>query len=220
MKKLLALLLALLMVAACFTGCGEKDENTTEDSQSVSDTVVEDENTDDSANEDGAEYSVDIELSESNPEAETNDISTADIAAAIKEMLGEQYRPSMPLDNEFLEMTYGVKPEWIDNFFAEIPMISFHIDTFIAIKAAEGQADNVETALNDYLKYTLENSLQYPSNVPKLNASRVYRLGDYVFYILLGAVPDEFMDNEEGAFDFCVETNQNVVNKINELLVK
>lgn len=226
MKKLFALLLALLMVTTCFTGCFGKKDDVSDDSQSVSDSVVDDtedtgeEVSDNTVNEDSAKYTVDIELSESNPDAETNDVATADIAAAVKELLGESYLPSMPLDNEFLEMTYGVKPEWIDNFYAEMPMIGFHPDVFIAVKAAEGQADNVEAALNDYLDYSKEGAIQYPANLPKVNAARVYRLGNYVFYILLAAVPEEYMDNEEGAFDFSVESNQNVVNKINELLIK
>ena len=200
MKKLFALLLALLMVATCFTGCFGSKNDVTDDSQSVEDTsgemgdvIVED--TEEIADEGGAKYTVDITLTESNPDAETNDVSTADIAAGVKELLGESYLPSMPIDNEYLAEIYGVKAEWIDNFHAEMPMIGFHPDAFIAIKAAEGQADNV-------------------------NAARVYRLGDYVFYILLAAVPDEYMDNEEGAFDFAVESNESVVKKINEILAK
>ena len=231
MKKLSALLLALLMVMTCFTGCFGKnnDAQTSDESQSVSDSVDTSdevtENNTDSVNDDFAddyspEYTVDIELSESNPNAETNDVPTGDIADAVKELLGEGYLPSMALDNEALEMVYGIKSEWIDNYYAETPMISFHIDTFIAVKASDGHADDVEKALNDYQEYTLENSLQYPANVAKLNAARVYRLGDYVFYILLAAVPDEYMDDEEGRFDFCVANNQMVVDKINELLLK
>ena len=192
MKKLSALLLALLMVMTCFTGCFGKnnDAQTSDESQSVSDSVDTSdevtENNTDSVNDDFAddyspEYTVDIELSESNPDAETNDVPTGDIADAVKELLGEGYLPSMALD---------------------------------------GHADDVEKALNDYQEYTLENSLQYPANVAKLNAARVYRLGDYVFYILLAAVPDEYMDDEEGRFDFCVANNQMVVDKINELLLK
>lgn len=228
MKKLSALLLALLMVMTCFTGCFGKnnDAQTSDESQSVSDSVVSDsmdtsnDVTDDVTDYNGAEYTIDIELSESDPNAETNDVSTGDIADAVKELLGEGYLPSMTLDNEALEMVYGIKPEWIDNYYAETPMISFHIDTFIVVKASDGHADDVEKALNDYQEYTLENSLQYPANVPKLNAARIYRLGDYVFYIMLGAIPDEYRDDEEGAFDFCVENNQKVVDKINELLKK
>jgi hypothetical protein len=225
MKKLFALLLALLMVATCFTGCFGSKNDVTDDSQSVEDTsgemgdvIVED--TEEVADEGGAKYTVDITLTESNPDAETNDVSTADIAAGVKELLGESYLPSMPIDNEYLAEIYGVKAEWIDNFHAEMPMIGFHPDAFIAIKAAEGQADNVEAALNDFLAYNKEGALQYPANLPKVNAARVYRLGDYVFYILLAAVPDEYMDNEEGAFDFAVESNESVVKKINEILAK
>ena len=165
MKKLLALVLALIIVTASFTGCfGAKDDQTSDDT--VLDTAVESESADDSAQNDGAGFTTDIELIESKPTAETNDVAIEDIHTAIKELFGENYLPSMPLDTEYLEMTYGVKPEWIESYVAEIPMISFHVDTLIAIKAADGQADNVESALNDYRTYVVENSLQYPANVP------------------------------------------------------
>lgn len=231
MKKLLALLLALMLTMTCFAGCSSKDGEISDDtSDSVSDSVSDTElgdvvidgpaaGVDDGANG-GSNFVSDVVISESDPDAQTNDVATADIAAAIKELMGENYLPSEALDNEYLENTYGVKAEWIDNYYAEIPMISFHIDTLIAIKAAEGQADNVETALNDYLAYTIENSRQYPVNIPKINASRVYRLGDYVFYIMLGSAPDEYMDDENASYNYCVQSNQNVVDKINELLVK
>lgn len=219
MKKLLALVLALIIVTASFTGCfGAKDDQTSDDT--VLDTAVESESADDSVQNDGASFTTDIELIESKPTAETNDVALEDIHTAIKELFGENYLPSMPLDTEYLEMTYGVKPEWIESYVAEIPMISFHVDTLIAIKAADGQADNVESALNDYRTYVVENSLQYPANVPKVNASRVYRAGDYVFFLMLGVVGDEYMDDENGAYNVAVENNEKVVSKIEELLIK
>lgn len=223
-----------MLTMTSFAGCSAKDGEISDDtsdlvSESVSDTesdvlgdVVIDgpaAGFEDGAN-DGSSFVSDVIISESDPDAQTNDVATADIAAAIKELMGENYLPSEALDNEYLENTYGVKAEWIDNYYAEIPMISFHIDTLIAIKAAEDQADNVETALNDYLAYTIENSRQYPVNIPKINASRVYRLGDYVFYIMLGSAPDEYMDDENASYNYCVQSNQNVVDKINELLIK
>lgn len=234
MKKILALLLAFMIVMTSFAGCsGNVDDTSANDSESVSDALdssdaVSDDTDSDpgdidigfGSDNDGYDFSTDIEISENDPDAETNDVSASDIADAVKELMGDDYLPSESLDNEYLEMTYGVKPEWIDNYYAEIPMISFHIDTFIAVKAVAGEADNVQNALEDYLAYTIENSHQYPVNIPKLNASRVYRLGDYVFYIMLGSAPDEYMDDEAASYDYCVQSNQNIVEKINELLLK
>lgn len=214
MKKILALLLALIFVMASFVGCdkGPADEQTSDDT--VLDTTVEDEQN----NEEGP--ATEIKPIESKPDAQTNDVALEDIHTAIKDLFGENYLPSMPLDTEYLELTYGVSPEWIESYIAEIPMISFHVDTLIAIKAVDGQADNVQAALDDYRAYIVENSLQYPANVPKVKASRVYRAGDYVFFIMLGVIPDEYMDDEEGAYNVAVENNEKVVSKIEELLIK
>lgn len=157
---------------------------------------------------------------------ELNDVPVADIEAAIAELYGEEYVCNMDIPAEFLEENYGVKAEWVSEFVAKMPMISFHVDTFIAVKAAEGQADNVEKALTDYRDYVVENSINYPSNVPKVKATQVYRLGDYVFYLCLGQIDMMAFDEEYGAEaeakaeEAAKANNQKAIDKIDELLKK
>ena len=98
-------------------------------------------------------------------------------------------------------------------------MISFRIDTYMVVKAKDGHAEDVEKALNDYHTYQVENSMQYPMNVPKLKAAKVARIGDYVLFILTGYVPDDMLE-ENDIFNYATDSNQKVVTAVEEFLTK
>lgn len=209
MKKLTALALALIMAVTCFVGCGKTNNN-----ENTGNEVVE---------------SNDVSGTESteNDKPQLKDVPVADIEAAIAELYGEEYTCNSEIPVEYLEETYGVKADWVAEYIGKMPMISFHIDTFIAIKASDGNADNVEAALSEYRDYYIENALQYPANEAKAKAIRVYRTGDYVFYICLGQL-DLYEINEQygpdeadaKALELAAANNQKAVDKIDELLTK
>lgn len=123
----------------------------------------------------------------------------------IKEEFGEDYIPNMELDLEALENFIGLNPDDIDVFIAENPMISVNVDTFIAIKAKEGKGDSVNTSLEDYRTNLVENSMQYPMNLAKVNASKVVRHGDYVFFLMIGKYDEREEASEEERLDFAKE---------------
>lgn len=111
----------------------------------------------------------------------------AALRAAVVEAVGEEeYWPNMPMDGEMLNMFYGVSADMYDDFMAESPMISAHVDTLIIIKAKEGQADAVFDILADYRERLVNDTMQYPSNLGKIQASQVEKIGDYVVFVLLG----------------------------------
>lgn len=128
------------------------------------------------------------------------EISLQQVHDEIKQAYGENYLPSMEYDLQILETIYGIKPEWIEEFVAEGPMMSGHVDTFIAVKATAGNADQVRQALENYKKTTLESGFNYPMNIGKIEQSEVYQIDDYVFYLLLGAYYEGDDPNEEPAF--------------------
>ncbi len=216
MKKLLAFALALIMMLTCLAACGKKgSDETTENTDGV--TVVDSDET--------TENTENIE--------NTDGVTVADIEAAIAEAYGEEYLCTETMPLEYITETYGVNSEWIADYIGKMPMISFNVDTFIAIKATAGNADNVEKALTDYRDYVVENALNYPSNEPKINATRVYKLGDYVFYICLGMLdtytideqygfgPDSSIEEMEAKYaEIAVANNQKAIDKIDELLKK
>lgn len=204
--KLSALILIAALLSQTLVSCGSTDgDSETTDSVTTS-----------TSNETTAETTE--ETTETT--APAADVSVTELADAVKEALGNEYLPDMAIDAEALDATFGVKSEWVEEFYGEMPMISFNPDTFLAIKATEGNVENVEAALNSYRDYLINNSVQYPANVQKVNACQVYTNGDYVFFIMLAVIPDELLDatDEQVVYDYCVESNQKAIDAIDALL--
>jgi len=176
MKKLLAMLLALMMVLS-LAACGNKNNEEPDAPEEPSSSVEETPETPEETPEETPAGEVDAKLTE--------------LHTALKEAYGENYLPSMPLDETMMSEVVGINMDNVESFIAEMPMMSAHVDTFIGIKAKEGKADDVEAELKAYHNNILENSMQYPMNEEKVKASQVIRKGDYVFMMMLGQIPDE-----------------------------
>ena len=108
------------------------------------------------------------------------------VYTAVKEAYGEKYVPGMMFDEAMLEGTFGISKDQYDSYVAEGPMISVHVETFVGIKAKEGKAGDVAKELEAYRKKQIEEAVQYPMNMTKLEASQVITHGDYVFFVMLG----------------------------------
>ncbi len=210
-NRKIALALAIAVLACGFASCKAEDgkiseSNTETESASLSESVTDSESvgTDDTDVSDSDNLSKD--------DAELDKIFTA-----VKESFGDDWMPNMALSDNELDSIYGIKSEWMDAYKGEIPMISFHVDTFIGVRAADGHADDVEKALNDYYTFENETALQYPANEIKVKAARVYRNGDYVFFIMLGSPADDFTD-ETAEREFYDKANEGVISIIDEIL--
>jgi uncharacterized protein DUF4358 len=143
------------------------------------------------------------------------DVNIEDIHEKVKEEFGEDYIPDNQMELEQLETLVGVKVENVEEYIAETPMISVNVDTFIAIEAKEGKGDAVEESLQAYRTSILEQSMMYPMNQAKVNAAKVVRHGDYVFFLMLGKYDDREDVTEEEALEFAkeeVERAENVIN--------
>ncbi len=132
----------------------------------------------------------------------------ADIVQAVKDKYGEDYIPSMPIESDMLEDVYGVNKDEVEEFIAEGPMMSGHVDTFIAVKAKEGKGEEIEAQLQKYLDYVMENSFNYPMNTAKVQSAKVVRHGDYVFYVMLGGFDSREDVSEEDSVKFAQEQVQ------------
>ena len=130
---------------------------------------------------------------------EKKEVSLSEIHQAVKDAYGEAYYIDMALDAATLDTMMGLKEDMYEEVIAEGPMINAQVDMFIAVKAAEGKADDVEKVLNDYRDYQINDAFQYPANMVKVQASEVVRHGDYVFFVLLGEIPFEAEEQGDDA---------------------
>lgn len=111
------------------------------------------------------------------------DVTCAKLEEAVASALGDNYYPqeNMPSVEDL-----GITSDMYTDFVYSVPMISVNVDTLIIVKAAEGKADDVKAALDAYRDMNINNSMQYPMNISKVQNSVVEQFGDYVAFIQLG----------------------------------
>ena len=107
------------------------------------------------------------------------------IRQAVVDAIGENYFPQMQIPAEFLE-GFGLTADMYEEFFGEMPMISTNVDTLIVIRAKEGQVEAVEDVLEAYRENLVNDTMQYPMNVGKIQASEVETIGNFVCFVQLG----------------------------------
>lgn len=140
---------------------------------------------------------------------------------AIVKMYGTMYYPNVKVhaDAEYLNMymtdTLKMDAAWINDIIIEVPMISANVDTLILVNPTEGNAENVLAALNEYKRYLVEDSFQYPMNAARVQKAVVAQVGDYVCFSILGGAIDNpdmygFTSDEEVA-DYYESMNMNAI---------
>ena len=138
---------------------------------------------------------------------------------AIVEALGDNYWPNTPVSPEMLEGSFGITSEMYDDYMAEVPMIKTNVDTLLIVKAKEDKVDAVEEALNVYRENLVNDTMQYPMNVGKIQASRIEKIGNYVCFVQLGADVTEALERgDEAVIAQCQEQNELVIEILNQNL--
>lgn len=135
------------------------------------------------------------------------DVSEKDYTAqqvfdTIKEAYGKDFLPDGDMSEEEYTEVYGLNMDDIEDIKAQVALVSFHPDRLIVVKAAKDKGEDVEKALISARDDLVENGLWYPANLAKVNASAVARNGDYVAFIMLGAVDERTDVTEEQAAEF------------------
>ena len=188
MKKIIALLSAAMLFAAMLTSCSEGKQDT-----DGSTTPTE------AAPENGGSQD------ENGGGSESDDGAAQKILDAIKEAYGEDYLPNTPIPEELLSGTYGLDPDTYTEIAAEMPMISANVDTVIIVKAASGKTGDIKAALTAYHDRLVNESLQYPQNVAKVNAAQVVANRDYVAFIMLGKIDERGNASDSERAEFAEE---------------
>ncbi len=219
MKKLAVLFLTAALVV-CMAGCGNRNEESegtgTGDTQesTIMDSAEESQPESDAAP--GEDMSSEDEVSQTPEEGISEEMSA--IRQAVVDTLGENYWPDTQIPPEFLE-GYGLTSDMYADFWGEMPMIGTNVDTIIVIKANEGQIDAVEAVLNSYRETLVNDTMQYPMNLGKIQASRIEVMGDYACFAQLGADTMELMDaGDEEVIRHCQEQNEMALEAIERVV--
>ena len=206
MKKLSVMLLIMTM-SISMIACGNKDANNESSTPSTQESVSEEstqESTEESQTEESSEdVSVEDEIG---GEAVMSEEMTG-IRQAVVDAIGDNYFPQMQIPAEYLE-GFGLTADMYEEFFGEMPMISTNVDTLIVIKAKEGQVEAVEGVLNAYRENLVNDTMQYPMNLGKIQASEVKTIGNFVCFVQLGGdVMDALEQGDEEVIKHCQAQN-------------
>ncbi|MCH5273245.1 MAG: DUF4358 domain-containing protein [Lachnospiraceae bacterium] len=199
-KSLLVLGVSVLLAAAVLGGCGKKDGDTDPTGTPEATPTME---------------------ATPTPEPEKDPAEVlAEIHQKIKEAYGDKYLPNMPYEDMMFSEMMGIDSSLYDVAIGEGPMISTNVERFTAFHATEGNAEALKTAVLAYQDRLKNDTFQYPMNVPKIQASVVETVGDYVFFYMLGAVETTSYNSQEEAIAPCIEANKIATDIIHEVLGK
>ena len=132
---------------------------------------------------------------------ESTGSSSGDISGSESKAYGDNYLPDQAMDAEMIESEFGLTKDMYDEIVAEAPIISFHPDRLVAVKAKKGKESEVKRALEDALTVMKEQQIQYPVNVAKVNAGKVLEKDGYYCFMILGQT-DDTSENDNDAAKF------------------
>ena len=210
MKKAVVCLCTGMLVLS-MVACGRNDEGQSQDSQTPTESSQQNTTEPTASPEATGESQEDIQTS-----------GLKNIRQTLVEVLGENYWPNTEIPAEYLE-DYGLTSDMYEDFYGEMPMISTNVDTVIVVQAKEGQVTAVEEVLNNYRDDLVNDTMQYPMNVGKIQASRIEIFGDFVCFVQLGADTTEFYGedgDEEAVVKHCQEQNELAIEALGKVLGK
>lgn len=202
MKKIFCVIAAASMLLSLAAGCSDNGGSANNGTTTAS-----------TAAEPNAETSADAgdNTSEAAPETkpEDGDNSKEGTVQAIAEKIiaayGDDYLPNTDIPADILKTLIELEEDSYTEIFAQQPMISAHADVLIIVKAASGKTGEVKSKLEAYRSRLVEDTMQYPMNLPKINASKVVANGDYVAFILLGKIDEREDASDEEMASFAEE---------------
>ncbi len=138
-----------------------------------------------------------------------------DLKAVAVEAADGGYWPDMALEPDMLEMSFGITSDMYEDYMAEMPMMSAHVDTLLIIRAKDDKVEAVQGALEAYRNAKIEDTMQYPMNLGKIQASRIETIGNYVMFVQLGGDTTQVEEEgEEAVVSRCQEQNDKVIEAI------
>ncbi len=143
------------------------------------------------------------------------------LKTVVVDKLGENYWPNMPVTPDIMEGLFGITADMYEDYLAEMPMISTNVDTLVIIKPKADKAQAVEDALTAYREAKVNDTMQYPMNVGKIQASTIEKIGDYICFIQLGADTMELSEKgDDAVIKHCQEQNKIAIEQLQAAVVK
>lgn len=140
------------------------------------------------------------------------------IYQAVVETYGSAYLPQMQVQTEsyYMQDVLGLDGSWYDAAVVEVPMMTNNVDMFAILHATEGNVDKVKAAMENYKNYLINESFQYPSNMPKIQATVVETLGDeyVVLSILSGLATVDMEETDESVLIAAYEASSRIAVEI------
>lgn len=202
-KRYLVTAVAMLATVSMLAACGGKEENNENQATTPTVTVAPTEEAGPAVPGEGPEGtqtpSVPVEPTEA-PEGNTVDHAQVvqNIYQAVVETYGSTYLPDMAVQEDayYMQDVLKLDASWYDAAIVEVPMMTANADMFAILHVTEGNLENVKKAFDDYKSYLVNDSFQYPMNMPKVQSAVVETLNDeYVMFSILTGLA--YIDIEE-----------------------
>ena len=195
MKKYYTII-SLIVVFLCivFTACSGKNNESTSSSSS--------EPTQTTAPQSSASEESKSAISQEDIPTISVSPSLADVEAAVAKALGSGYLCNSEFTLKDLKDYYGMKldPERIEELLVRkyLAPESTSADVLILLKAKDGYATSAAEIMARSYSSTREYSQTYNIDIQKIDEARLYVLGDYVIYAIVGASGKD-LSGEEAA---------------------
>ena len=102
----------------------------------------------------------------------------------IKNSRDQIFGMMQEVTTDTIEATLGIQPSMVEEFLMQTPMMIVHSSTYIIVKPAKGQEENVKAKIEEYMK-NLENqwSTYLPDQYEIVKNRLETNIGDYLVYI-------------------------------------
>ena len=119
------------------------------------------------------------------------------ILSKVKAAYGSNYLPNMAMDKTMVAETFKLDMSLVDAFVAEQPMIGFHPDRVLIVKAKQGKVNQVVAQLEATRKQMIADAMTYPANMEKLQSTKVVHKDNYAAFFMVGSSENMSEDPEE-----------------------
>lgn len=143
-----------------------------------------------------------------------------EILDKIKTDLGDSYYPNMPLDEEMVKNLLNIDMDLVEDFVAEMPMISVNPDTVVILKAKEGKAEELLPLLEAAKTKMIEETFTYPQNAEKVQATKLVQQGNYFGLLMLGDSDGNLAEDPEERLAYAEKEVQKAVDAFNSMFTK